>query len=71
MMRRVMIQADERLLARAQRVAAERGVSFPQLVRNALEREVGRDEDGELRLIGSVDSGGEARRRVYEPDPWR
>ena len=41
-MRRVMIQADDNLLDRAQRAARERGVTFPQLVRDALERELAR-----------------------------
>jgi hypothetical protein len=42
MKRRVMIQADEGLLTRARRVAGERGITFPQLVRDALEHELQR-----------------------------
>lgn len=40
-MRRMMIQADDELLDRAKRRAAERGVSVAQLVREALERDLG------------------------------
>jgi hypothetical protein len=71
MKRRVMIQADESLLARARKVAGERGVTFPQLVRDALERELGDGDPGPLSSAGAIDSRGEARRREYRPDAWR
>lgn len=71
MKRRVMVQADDALLERARKVASERGVSFPQLVRDALERELARDPEGALSCLGVVDSGGRARAREYRPDPWR
>lgn len=71
MARRVMIQADDALLERARKVAGERGVTFPQLVRDALERELRRDPEGTFACIGAVDSGGRAREREYRPEPWR
>jgi hypothetical protein len=71
MKRRVMIQADESLLARARRAASERGVSFPELVRMALEHELTDATPGPLSCAGAIDSGGEARRREYRPDDWR
>ena len=71
MMRRVMIQADEWLIVRARRVAAERGVTFPELVRQALARELGSVPVEPPTCGGVFDSGGATRERVYEPDPWR
>ena len=71
MKRRVMIQAEESLLARARRAASERGVTFPQLVREALEHELRDATPGPLSCAGTVDSGGEARKRAYRPDAWR
>lgn len=65
-----MIQADDELLARARATARRRGVSFPQLVRDALEGELG---DGDLpapRSVG-VARDGRLRERSYEPDRWR
>ena len=72
-MRRVMIQADDNLLDRAQRAARERGVTFPQLVRDALERELARDDRPQRRLAcsGVISTGGAAAKREYEPDTWR
>jgi metal-responsive CopG/Arc/MetJ family transcriptional regulator len=72
-MRRVMIQADDDLLERAQRVARERGITFPQLVRDALERELAAHARPVRRLscAGIVSTHGEAARRAYEPDAWR
>lgn len=52
-----MVQADRELLSRARRHAAQRGVSLAQLVREALEREVGAGPPRESRLIGAFDSG--------------
>jgi hypothetical protein len=68
-----MIQADEELLERARRAAHERGVTFPELVRQALEREVAATARPARRLgcVGVVSTDGEARRREYEPDAWR
>jgi hypothetical protein len=68
-----MIQADEDLLERAQRAARERGITFPQLVREALERELAAQARPNPRLtcVGVVSTGGEAGRREYQPDPWR
>jgi hypothetical protein len=71
MQRRVMIQADEVLLARARKAAGERGITFPQLVRDALEHELGFGEPAPLSSSGTVDSGGKARLREYQPDAWR
>jgi hypothetical protein len=72
-MKRVMIQADAELLERARRAARERGVSFPQLVRLALERELAPTPRPLHRLacVGIISTHGEARRREYEPDAWR
>jgi hypothetical protein len=72
-MKRVMIQADPALIERARRAARERGVSFPQLVRDALEHELGTTSGAPKRLssVGAVSTDGRARDRVYEPEPWR
>jgi hypothetical protein len=72
-MKRVMIQADPILLERARRVANERGVTFPQLVRDALEHELVASSAPPRRLScsGVISTGGAARRRTYEPDAWR
>ena len=72
-MRRIMIQADEKLLERARRRAAERGVSIAQLVRDALEKELGTQPKPHF---GVFNSGvGDLSRRAsedeFEPDPWR
>lgn len=68
-----MVQADKGLLERARRAARERGVTFPQLVREALEHELTtRAEPARpLSCIGAIETGGRARQRAYEPDPWR
>lgn len=66
-----MIQADESLLARARRAATERGVSFPELVREALEHELRDATPGPLSCAGAIDSGGKAGKRGYRPDAWR
>jgi hypothetical protein len=72
-MERVMIQAERALLERARRAARERGVTFPQLVREALERELGRTSAAPrpLSSAGVISTGGRARERSYEPDAWR
>ena len=68
-----MIQADETLLERARRAAHERGVTFPALVREALEHELGTriESPPPLTCVGVISTGGLARQRVYEPDAWR
>lgn len=65
-----MIQAQDELLERARAVARRRGVSFPQLVRDALERELGGSEAPPPRSVG-VARHGHLRERSYEPDRWR
>jgi hypothetical protein len=73
MMERVMVQADKTLLERARRAARERGVTFPQLVREALEHEL-TPRTGPARAlscVGAIKTGGGARQRAFEPDPWR
>jgi hypothetical protein len=72
-MQRVMIQVDPPLLERAKREARRRGVSFPQLVREALTRELALSAEPVVPLscIGVLDTQGKARGREYEPDPWR
>jgi hypothetical protein len=73
MMERVMIQADKALLEQARRAAHERGVTFPQLVREALEHELatGTEAPPPLSCVGAITTGGRARRQAYEPDAWR
>jgi hypothetical protein len=73
MMRRVMFQAERSLLERAQQAAHERGVSFPQLVREALERElaVSATPQKPLACVGIINTGGKARSGAYQPDAWR
>lgn len=72
-----MIQAEEALLDRAKRRAADRGVSVAQLVREALERELGpASPTPDVRCAGAFSSGqGDLARRAgddeYEPPPFR
>jgi hypothetical protein len=68
-----MIQADRALLERARLAARERGVTFPQLVRDALERELAISSDPvpPISSLGSISTEGRAARRTYRPDPWR
>ncbi|MDP2710045.1 MAG: hypothetical protein Q8O56_02395 [Solirubrobacteraceae bacterium] len=77
-MQRMMFQADEALLARARRRATDRGVSVAQVIREALERELGSDAPApEVRSTGAFRSGrGDLARRAsdgtdYEPPPFR
>lgn len=76
-MKRVMVQADERLLQRARRRASERGVSLAQVFRDALERDLGDETPPPLLTsIGAVRSEqGDLSRRSsndeYEPEPYR
>lgn len=76
-MKRVMVQADPALLERAQHAARERGITFPQLVRDALEHELA-DEGPQPppTSIGAFDSGqGDLSARAdadqYAPAPFR
>ncbi len=72
-----MIQADDLLLDRARRRAAERGVSVAQVVRDALERDLGAEPGPRaLTTLGMVDSaaGGMAdgaSNDEYEAEPYR
>ena len=76
-MQRVMVQADPVLLARARQAARARGISFPQLVRDALEHElVDEAPQPPLTSIGAFASGcGDLSARTdaddYEPAPFR
>ncbi len=73
----MMFQADDELLAKAKRRASERGVSVAQLVRSALEKELG---DGgqsppKLTIIGvggseRTDLSTLAHGDAYRPEPW-
>ncbi len=74
----MMIQADERLLERARRRAAERGVSVAHVVRDALEKELGYEQAPQPPplCIGAVSSEtGDLSRRAnedeFEPEPYR
>jgi len=79
MMQRLMIQAEPELVQRAKRRARERGVSVAQVVREALERELGVEDEPlapPLDCIGMFSSGtGDLSRRAsedeYEPEPFR
>lgn len=75
-----MIQADPELVERAKRRAAERGVSVAQVVRDAMEHDLGQAEEERipppLTLIGAFASKrGDLSRRAsedeYEPEPFR
>jgi hypothetical protein len=75
-MKRMMIQAEDALLERAKRRAADRGVSVAQLVREALERELGpASPTPDVRCAGAFSSGqGDLARRAgddYEPPSFR
>ncbi len=77
MMRRLMIQAEPELIERTRRRAHERGVSVAQVVREAIEHELG-DEAVQppFSLIGAFESErGDLSRLasedVFEPEPWR
>jgi hypothetical protein len=74
-----MIQAEPELLARAKRRAAERGVSVAQVVRDAMEHDLGSADEERipppLTCIGAFASGRSdlselASGDFYEPDPW-
>jgi hypothetical protein len=73
--RTVAIEAE--LLKRARLVARERGVAVPQLVREALEHEMGAEApQPPFSLIGAFAAGRSdlselAGRDVYEPPPFR
>ncbi len=80
MMQRLMIQAEPELVERTRRCAAERGVSVAQVVREALEHELGVDREEPLApplmCIGIGRSGrSDLSRRAsedeYEPEPFR
>jgi hypothetical protein len=80
MMRRLMIQAEQELVERAKRRAAERGVSVAQAVREAMEHEFGSAVQERvpppLECIGAFSSGrSDLSRRAsedeYEPEPFR
>jgi hypothetical protein len=79
MMQRLMIQAEPELVERAKRRAAERGVSVAQVVREAMEHELGPANEQRipppLTCIGAFASGRSdlselASGDFYEPDPW-
>jgi hypothetical protein len=81
MMQRLMIQAEPELVERAKRRASERGVSVAQVVREAIEHELGPAQNEErvqppLTCIGAFRSGRSdlsrlASEDIFEPEPWR
>ncbi len=80
MMQRLMIQAEPELVERAKRRARERGVSVAQVVREAMERELGDVEEEPipppLNCIGVISSGRSdlsqlASEEIFEPEPFR
>jgi hypothetical protein len=78
MMQRLMIQAEPELIQRAKRRATERGISVAQVVREAMQHELGPNEERippPLTCIGAFSSGRSdlselASGDFYEPDPW-
>jgi hypothetical protein len=74
-MRRIMIQADEELLARARDEARRRRVSVAQLVRDALEKELPSHPPPPTSLgrfsSGTGDLSARAGEDEYEPEPFR
>jgi Ribbon-helix-helix protein, copG family len=80
MMQRLMIQAEPELVERAKRRARERGVSVAQIVREALERQLGPPQDERipppLTCIGVFSSGRSdlselaSQDDFFRPDPW-
>lgn len=73
----MMFQAEDELLARAKRRANERGVSVAQVVRDALEKELGENVEAPPRMTiigagrsGRTDLSALASEDVYEPEPW-
>jgi hypothetical protein len=80
MMQRLMIQAEPELIERTKRRASERGVSVAQVVRDAMEHELGGPGEEQipppLTCIGIGRSGRTdlsrlASEDIYEPAPWR
>jgi predicted DNA-binding protein len=76
-MQRLMIQAEPELIERAKRRATERGVSVAQVVREAIEHELGEEpQQPQFSLIGAFRSGRSdlsqlASEDIFEPEPWR
>jgi hypothetical protein len=66
MMERVTIQADKTLLKRARRAARNRGVAFPQFVRDELTLRTAPPRP--LSCVGAIATDGRARQQAYEPD---
>jgi hypothetical protein len=71
------VEVDAELLERARRVADKRGVAVPQLVRDALEHELGDEEpQAPFSLIGAFTAGrsdlsARASSDEFEPRPFR
>jgi hypothetical protein len=73
------VEIDTALLERARRAARARGVEVPELLREALEHELGPDRAGEpppVTCIGMFESGrgdlsARAGRDEFEPEPHR
>ena len=72
-MERVTFRADSALLERARHAARERGVTFTQLVRDALEHELGSPTrvPPPLSSVGVVSTRRRGTGRAYQPDGWR
>jgi hypothetical protein len=74
-MRRLMIQAEPELIERTKRRASERGVSVAQVVREAIEHELGDEpQQPPFSLIGAFHSGRSdlsrlASEDIFEPGP--
>jgi plasmid stability protein len=72
----MIFQADPDLLERLRRRARERGCSVAQVVREALERELGNEGRPRPSFVGTIRSGRSdlskrAAEDEYEPARWR
>jgi hypothetical protein len=76
-MKRFIIQADEELIERARGEAQRRGVSIAQVVRDALQRELGPAKRPRTKLIGAFRSAAPTDARELSeagrvpPRSWR
>lgn len=77
-MQRIMFQASEDLIGRVKAYAHSRGISVAQVVREALEKDLGSSRRRRSRLIGAFDSGGKSstardstRLTKIPPQSWR
>ena len=74
MVQRTTVVIPDELKRKARRIAAERGISMGEFIREALEKEINKSPR-KLRIIGIVSVEGDFGRRSGEeqavPPPWR